>query len=301
MLSIAVWILIVAVILLAAYIIFLQRQLRGINRQLKKRLKENTRQPLNLELLNRELNHLAVNVNKCLKAEETLRLNSIREEKQFKELIANISHDLRTPLTAIKGYQQLMEKSELSDDQQRKLKIARKHTDELGSLIENFFEYSRLVNAESEPELEKLNLTNLAAESLAAAIAIFEESNLSVHYKEVLPVFIFANKEMMIRILQNLIRNCEVHSAGNITVSIVTNGGRYAILSFKNPVNKASELDADRLFERFYIADKARSKTAGLGLSIVKLLAEQMRGKTEAFLNGDELEVCIWLPLYQNE
>ena len=84
------------------YIIFLQLQLRSINRQLDKRLTEKTRQPISLELFSKELNALAVNINKALKAEETLRLNILGEEKRFKEMIANISHDLRTPLTAIK-------------------------------------------------------------------------------------------------------------------------------------------------------------------------------------------------------
>ncbi len=80
--------------------------------------------------------------------EELLRLDSIREEKRFKELIANISHDLRTPLTAIKGYQQLIEKDELNDNQREKMQIAQKHAHELEKLIEHFFEYSYLVTTE---------------------------------------------------------------------------------------------------------------------------------------------------------
>lgn len=104
------------VLILALYIAYLQYQLHSMNHQLNKRLREKTRQQLSLELINPELNRLAANMNKSLKAEETLRLNGIREEKRFKELIANISHDLRTPLTDIKGYQQLIEKGELSDD-----------------------------------------------------------------------------------------------------------------------------------------------------------------------------------------
>jgi signal transduction histidine kinase len=96
------------VIVLALYITFLQQQFRNINRQIEKRLSEKTRQPLSVELFNGELNRLTANINRCLKEEENLRLDSIREAKRFKELIANTSHDLRTPLTAIKGYQQLM-------------------------------------------------------------------------------------------------------------------------------------------------------------------------------------------------
>lgn len=86
----------------------------------------------------------------AVKAEETLRLNGIREERRFKEWITNISHDLRTPFTAIKGYQQLMEKGTLLDEQRQKLKVAQKSTNKLGDLIDHFFEYSCLINASPE-------------------------------------------------------------------------------------------------------------------------------------------------------
>ena len=141
-LTIAIGILIIIVCLLALYIALLQWQFRSINQQLCRRLTGDTKQPVSLELINRELNQLTANINKCLKAEETLRLNGVREEKKFKQLIADISHDLRTPLTAIKGYQQLMEKGELPPEQRIKLQVAMKHADELGILVDHFFEYS---------------------------------------------------------------------------------------------------------------------------------------------------------------
>ena len=183
-------------------ILFLQLQLRSINQQLHKRLTEHTRQPVRLELLSKELNALAIHINKCLKAEETLRLKSIREEKRFKELIANISHDLRTPLTAIKGYQQLMEQEALTAKQKQKLLIAQKYADELGVLIDQFFEYSYLVHAEPKLSLERINLTNLVTQYLAESVGSFEASNRKVHWQETLPVFVLADREMMTRIIR---------------------------------------------------------------------------------------------------
>ena len=281
--------------LLVVYIGILQYQLHSMNSQLDKRLREKTRQPLSLELINPELNRLAANMNKSLKAEETLRLNGIREEKQFKEMIANISHDLRTPLTAIKGYQQLMEKGELTNDQRRKLHTAQKHADELGNRIQHFFEYSYLLNAESEPTIEGFNLTNLVAECLAESVAVFEENNLSVCFEEGPSVFAFGDQEMTTRIVQNLIRNCTAHSVGDIKVRISSED--FAVISFKNPVKNPQVIDVNRLFDRFYTADKARGETTGLGLSIVKSLAEKMNGHTKADLQKCELEIRIELPL----
>lgn len=123
---------------LAWHNLLIRRQLQSINRQLDKRLRENTRQPLRLELMNKELTLLASHINKCLKAEETLRLKGIQEERELRELIANISHDLRTPLTAIRGYQQLVMDEGLTHGQQKKLQTAQKHAQALGQLIEHF-------------------------------------------------------------------------------------------------------------------------------------------------------------------
>lgn len=290
-------VLIIIIVLLLVYLILLHLQLRNINRQLENRLKGNTRQPVSHELINPELNKLTENINKCLKAEETLRLEVVREEKRFKELIANISHDLRTPLTAIKGYQQLLENSSLTPDQKKKLQIAQKYAGELGGLIESFFEYSYLVNADLTLNLERTNLTNLVTECLAASVASFEERGLMVQLDEAPSLFIMADQEMAVRIVQNLIRNCEAHSAGNIKVKLKPSNGK-AVLSFQNPVNNAAEVDVSRIFDRFYTGDRARSKvTTGLGLSIVKLLAEQMEGAVSASMDGTELTVMVELPL----
>ena len=299
MLAIMVGVLCILIILSVSYIIFFQLQLRNINRQLTKRLTEYTRQPISLELINKELNTLAVNINKCLKAEETLRLDGIREEKRFKEMIANISHDLRTPLTAIKGYQQLMGKGVLSDEQQRKLIIAQKHADELGNLIEHFFEYSYLMNADPELNTGRINLTNLVTECLAESVAVFEENNLAVHIKEAPPVFAFADIEMTVRIVQNLIRNCVAHSGGGVMVQVF--GIEKAVISFKNSLRDTSEIDVERLFDRFYTADKSRKKSTGIGLSIVRLLAEKMSGSVSAALQDGLLDIQVRLPLFKNK
>jgi len=294
-LAIAIGILIIIVLLLASYIALLQHQFSNINRQLEKRLAGDIRQPISLELINRELNQLTENINMCLKAEESLRLESVREEKQFKELIANISHDLRTPLTAIKGYQQLLENSELTEDQQKKLRIARKHADELGHLIEHFFEYSYLLNAELKLNIEKINLTYVVTECLAASIDTFEKRRIMVHLEETAPIFVLADQEMLVRIIQNLIQNCVAHSASDVVVQILALEN--AIVSFTNLVENATEIDVDCLFDRFYTRDQARRKTTGLGLSIVKLLAEQMGGAVKASLLGNELEIVVEIPL----
>ena len=295
---VAVVMLCILVFILIAYIAFIQKQLRSINIQLDKRLRENTRQPLTIDLFNKTINKLAININLCLKLEEKQRLEGIREQKQFKELISNISHDLRTPLTAIKGYQQLLEKETLSNTQLEKLHTAQKYTDELGDLIEHFFEYSYLITARVGPSLEKINLTNLAIDCVLSYIGIFEEKNISVNIEETPPIYVLGDKNMLTRVIENLLNNCAKHSLGDIDVKIESKSK--ARITFINPVNPNININVDKLFHRFYTGDSTRNKSTGLGLSIVEFLVEQMNGDVGAYLDTKSNKIAIFfeVPLF---
>lgn len=296
---IAVVLLSISVLILFLYIIFILKQLKSINKQLDKRLIENTRQPLNIELFNKTITNLSKNINRCLKLEEKRRLESINDQKQFKELISNISHDLRTPLTSIKGYQQLLEKTPLDKHQVQLLKTAQKSTDELGLLIENFFEYSYLVTAKTEPNLEKININNLIVECVLSYIAIFEEKNLNVNIKETPPVFVLGDKNMLIRIIENLLNNCAKHSLGDIDIKIEFL--QNAKITFTNPINQDTNINVDKLFHRFYTSDSTRNKSTGLGLSIVEFLVKQINGNVGAYLNKTDhtLSIFFEIPLFK--
>nr|WP_295778338.1 HAMP domain-containing sensor histidine kinase [uncultured Intestinibacter sp.] len=296
---IAVVLLSISVLILFLYIIFILKQLKSINKQLDKRLIENTRQPLNIELFNKTITNLSKNINRCLKLEEKRRLESINDQKQFKELISNISHDLRTPLTSIKGYQQLLEKTPLDKHQVQLLKTAQKSTDELGLLIENFFEYSYLVTAKTEPNFKKININNLIVECVLSYIAIFEEKNLNVNIKDTPPVFVLGDKNMLIRIVENLLNNCAKHSLGDIDIKIEFL--QNAKITFTNPINQDTNINVDKLFHRFYTSDSTRNKSTGLGLSIVEFLVKQMNGNVGAYLNKTDhtLSIFFEIPLFK--
>lgn len=286
----------VMVFVLALYLLVIRLQLRSINRQMEKRLTARTREPLHLELIHGDLNRLTANINRSFQAEEALRLEQLREEKRFKEWIANLSHDLRTPLTAIKGYHQLLAKSELTADQRHKLAVAERHAADLGALIEHFFEYAYELQAEPVLHLERLNLTNLVMDSLAASIELFESKRLVVNVQEQPPVFAYADRERVQRIVHNLIRNGIAHAAATLDIRVQAVADM-AVLTFRNPVEPGSGLDANRLFERFYTANRSKSRTTGLGLAIVKLLAEQQGGRVGAAMEEDVLEISVSLPL----
>lgn len=287
----------IALVGLVIHTVVLRVQLRRVDRQLRQRLSESSRRPVSLQLSDKGLSRLVSDINRCLKAEERHRLRGIDEEKRFRELIANISHDLRTPLTAIDGYQQLMAKGELDESQQANLATARKHTAEMTRLLEQFFEYSCAISAEKPPEPTRVNLTNLAAESIAAHVPAFEEKGIRVRLLDEAPVFAMCDAGMTRRLVGNLVRNCLQHSAGDVTCA-VEQRGEQALLVFTNPVSDPAAIDTTRLFERFYTGDSARNRASGLGLSIVSLLAGQMGGEAAADIDDGALSITIKLPAF---
>ena len=295
-------ILLVIIVALLIYIFMINMQLKRIYDILNRRVKERTSQIVSVDMVNKHINNLARSINECLKAEENLRHNSIQEEKKFKELMTNISHDLRTPLTAIKGYQQILQKEALTEEQQAKLAIAVKHTNILGKLIEHFFEYTYLVNHTQSCTMEKINLTNQVSEYLVGSITMFEEHGQELIYNDSIQTHVIADKEFLGRIIQNLIRNCIQHASSAINVSIITyetkEKGCMAGVSFSNEVKENHMIDVERLFDRFYTADHARKQSTGLGLAIVKLLTEQMNGQVSAELKDGKLDIRVLFPRF---
>ncbi|WP_150267248.1 sensor histidine kinase [Paenibacillus tepidiphilus] len=295
--AVAVVLLLLCILLGGTYIIGLKLQLRSLNRQLDKRLREHSREPLSLELIDRDLSALAGYMNRCLQAEEKLRIDALRGEKRFREMISNISHDLRTPLTAIKGYQQLVERGGLTPGQLEKLRIAQNHAGHLGRLIEQLFEYSYLLTAGPQGAPVRFSLSSLVTECLADAVEAFEAQGLALTLHAPSPVNVQADPEMTARIIRNLIANALAHSAGDVKVKVAVEVEGQALLSFRNPLAPGAAPQPERLFERFYTADEARSaRFSGLGLHIVKLLAEQMGGSTGAAVTQGRLEVWVKLP-----
>ena len=276
-------------------LIHIKLQLNSLSAQLRKRLEENSRSYLHVTLLDRSVSRLASEMNKCFMQDDQAKQILEREEKQFRETIANISHDLRTPLTSIKGFLQLLEREEPTEAQRKRLNVIRKHANELGDLIEHFFEYSYLLSNDSDMNYERFCLTDETAECIAAAVPQLEEKNIEVHIGQFSRVLVTADREKTVRIIQNLVRNCIHHSAGDINVD-VSESEELARLTISNPVLNPSSLQPERLFDRFYTAEKSRRKSTGLGLSIVRLLAEQMNGRAYASLDGNMLSITVELP-----
>lgn len=274
--------------ILVMHILCIRWQISSIKKQLDKHREEKASNPVLIEIKNKNIEEMTVSLNKTLRQETELRMSQEIKEYEFKKLITNISHDIRTPLAVMKGYLQLMGKTSMEKTCREYLDICLCHTSRMEKIIQQFFEYSYWAGMEEDITLHRLNITNLVTEVMIDFVPVFERNNLKMKLKDTKAHFGMADRELLIRIIQNLLRNSLMYSAGDIEVSIVTMEEKQFIkISVENPVKKDCTLDANQVFNRFYTGQQERNHSTGLGLSIVKMLVERMGGKVFAKRDGN--------------
>lgn len=231
-------------------------------------------------------------------------IQSEREsEKSKNELITNIAHDLRTPLTSILGYLEILETNPRLSDEQRKnyLNIAYEKSKKLGSLIEDLFSYTKLSVGSLNVNLDEFDIVKLLSQLLDEMYPLFEKESLNYEFvSNVNEMIVCADSKLIARLFENLINNAIKYGKD----------GKKIILRFNQLNNDVYEVyvlnygeiiprDAlTKLFDRFYRVDKSRnSKIAGtgLGLAIAKNIVELHNGKIEvkSDVNGTEFKVTL--------
>ena len=216
--------------------------------------------------------------------------------------VANISHDLRTPLTSVIGYIQLLEDEDLSEEEREKYKeILLSRAKSLEGLIEGFYDLSRLESGDYRLELESVNLQNTLCEILASFYNDFESRGIKPQIdidEKAPPIIVDANAVR--RIFTNLIQNVLKHDGKNFSVTLKQEDG-LIVTAFANDAPQLGQEDAEHLFERFYTADRMRSgQNTGLGLAIVKELAEKMNARANAELTDGRLNIEVVWETYVN-
>lgn len=294
-------------VILLLYFVGLKCQLRSLRRQLEYRVSEPIKKPLALEMQDTDLMALTAALNQIFRQDEEFRRIQNRNENEYKELITNISHDLRTPLTVLKGYLQLLERCEIDDTGRKYLSICFRHTDELERRIRQFFEYSYWMNQDQEVQLNIINVTNIIVDSMTDFIPVFEEKGLTMRLNQDTVCKGLADEELLRRVMQNLLKNCLQYSAGEVVVSITEDTDIQRIPSqnqtpkdriricVQNLIAEDLEVDPSKIFQRFYVGKKERNQSTGLGLSIVKLLVEKMQGEVFVTRDGNLLRIGFYL------
>lgn len=278
------WIIVVLAVLLlvtAGYLVIVLRQIAAVRGQLEDRGRADAPRPVTLALVVPQLELLTARVNDTVRRAREASTRTRQEEQSIRAFIADISHDLRTPLTSVRGYLQLLERSELTPGQREHLAIAQRQAEELGALVDRLYEYAYLLAAQSEPAAEPVDIGVLVGECLLGMTGQIEEAGLEVEADLPTGLMVDTDRESLTRIVQNLVRNAVQHGRGTLAVRCAREADGL-LLSVTNGVTPDRRIDTARMFDRFVTADDSRSgRTSGLGLSIVQVLVERLGGTVQ--------------------
>ena len=289
MLFTVIGILLLLILILSAKVYFLRKSANEISEAFRDRLTADTNTLIDISSRDRCMRKLATDINIQLRLLRSQRNLYLSGDRELKDAVTNISHDLRTPLTAICGYLELLKKEDQSDAVRRYLTIITERTEAMKALTEELFRYSVIASTSDSMELVPVNINHVLEESIAANYAAL--SNAGITPEIIIPkeaVHRSLNRAALIRIFNNLITNAVRYSDGDLTIELRED----ARISFSNTAAELDEIQVGKLFDRFYTVESARQST-GLGLSIAKILTEQMGGEISANYAGNRLSILL--------
>ena len=278
----------VVIVILLIKIRMMQKSMDEICSCLSEHLSSDTNQLITVSSSDKHVRYLASEIAKQLTELRRQRRQYISGDRELKEAVTNISHDLRTPLTAICGYLELLEAEEMTDNTRRYVEQIANRTESLKALTEELFRYS-VVSSVSALSYEKVNVGRVLEDTLISFYGAFEQKKIAPNISLPDSVIVRSlDKSALSRIFGNIISNAVKYSDGDFSVTMTDVGE----ITFSNTASELSSVDVGKLFDRFYTVDSAR-KSTGLGLSIAKLLTERMGGSISADYKGNILSILL--------
>lgn len=274
---------------LAMYLLSLRAGLREVARELEDKLQTDTNTLISLSTGDRTVRALAAQMNTQLQALRRERLKLRHGDRELKTAVTNISHDLRTPLTAISGYLDLLEREPLSQKQCRYVSVLRERTDVMRTLTEELLRYSVITGGEDDLNLHPVCLNDILEQSLAGICGVLEGRGIvpQIHIPEE-KIVRTLDKTALRRIYDNILTNAAKYSDGDLTVCLLPDGTAV----FENRAASLDAVQAQRLFDRYYTV-RSPGHGPGLGLSIARRLTQRMGGTVTATYAGARLCVRV--------
>ena len=269
----------------------LRRSSKEIAEALSDCLKTDTNSVITVSSRDKQVRRLVTELNNELKLLREEHHRFVQGDMELKNAVTNISHDLRTPLTAICGYLDMLKSEDKSPEAERYLEIISGRAESMKQLTEELFRYSVIMTSESEPKQEQVIVNDVLEESIAGYYSILSEKKISpeidITYKKVIRIL---DRSALARVFSNLINNAVKYSDGDLSVRLSDDGTTV----FSNHASQLTSVQVDKLFDRFYTVEAARNST-GLGLSIARSLIEKMGGTISASLENGVLSIVIRL------
>ena len=289
---VSIGILIAIIIALLVKIHILQKSVKEIEIAFADRLVTDTNILIDISSSDKNVRRLANTINGQLRKLRTERRRFQQGDLELKNAVTNISHDLRTPLTALSGYLELLEQEEKSESVNRYIEIMKDRVDILTQLSEELFRYSVIISTKDNITKEQVIINTVLEESIAAFYTVLTERNIvpEIQVSET-KVVRMLDRSALSRVFSNLISNVIKYSDGDLKIVLSENGE----IVFSNMASGLDEIQVGRLFDRFYTVEAAR-KSTGLGLTISKTLVEQMKGTISAIYENNRLSIHIFFP-----
>ncbi len=279
-------------IFLLLKLFLIKKSIIEIEKNFTKILESDTNNIISISSSDKDIKNLTINLNDNLIELRKQKLKYKNGNQEFKKIVTNISHDLRTPLTALKGYIDLINKEKLSISQKKYLKIIQKKSDELNELTGQLFEFSKIIDTlEKNINLSKDEccINEILEETLLSFYNIFKEKNIfptiNISNKK---LYKKVNKISIVRIFENILSNVSKYSNGDFEVEMDDNG----IITFSNKANSLDATSVQKIFDRYFSVENAKEST-GIGLSIAKQLVEMNDGEIYAEYSRERLYIKI--------
>ena len=293
------FVLLIAVILVQGMLFWkYQRQVKDICRQLAFLMKHDSNMLIHREFGLGGIGMLSDRLNDLLELRRKEKQYYQEKETLIADTYTNLSHDIRTPLTSLDGYFQLMEACENVEEQRRYLNIIHERIHSLNEMLEELFMFTKLKNESYRLELTSCCINRILKETVFSYYDdwVRREIQPDIQITEE-QLYMDGNKQGLSRIIQNVIKNGLDHGEKKIRI-VLKREQNQAVLRISNQVTASEQIDIEHVFDRFYKADAARSKTStGLGLSIAREFVRRMNGEIGAKIEENEFIVEMSFPI----
>ena len=270
-------------------VFIMKNEISNIGNSFANILKSDTNNLITNNTNDKSLKNLSNILNENLKELRKLEIEYKNGNQELKSSITNISHDLRTPLTSIKCYLDLMNNDELAEKQKKYLKIINTKVNDLTELTEQLFNYSKSLDIAQE--VKKVCINDVLEDSIASFYSLFKEQNISPNIDICKDrVIRLLNENNLKRIFENIISNAIKYSQQDFNVKMYNNG----TIEFSNKTDKLDKVSVEKIFNRYYTVRNAK-KSNGIGLSIAKQLVDLSGGKIEAIFSKNYLIIKVFL------
>lgn len=269
--------------------IIIKNEINNISESLLNIINSDTNNLITISTNDKSIKKLVNTLNKSLKDLRTLELEYKNGSGELKSSITNISHDLRTPLTAIRGYLDLIDSKNLNKKQINYLKVVESKVKDLTELTEQLFDFSKSIDIQENLKKENICINDVLEESIVSFYSLFKEHNITPKIEICSEKVVrLLNENCLKRIFENIISNAIKYGESDINIKLYSNGK----IEFSNKTDMLDSVSLEKIFDRYYTVKNAR-KSNGIGLSIAKQLVDLSGGKIKAIYKNNNLIIEV--------